>query len=85
MREASPLEDESRHVGPEGHHLQTTRNRSNGKAPSSLREPECIPTLCGSEVPQDRWRERTAGSGMWTLDRESAIMEPPGDSASPYG
>ena len=24
-------------------------------------------TLCGSEVPQDRWRGRTAGSGMWTL------------------
>ena len=23
-------------------------------------------TLCGSEVPQDRWRGRTAGSGMWT-------------------
>ena len=21
-------------------------------------------TLCGSEVPQDRWRGRTAGSGM---------------------
>ena len=33
-------------------------------------------TLCGSEVPQDRWRGRTAGSGMWTPDRESAIMEP---------
>ena len=33
-------------------------------------------TLCGSEVPQDRWRGRTAGSGMWTLYRESAIMEP---------
>ena len=33
-------------------------------------------TLCGSEVPQDRWRGRTAGSGMWTRTRESAIMEP---------
>ena len=33
-------------------------------------------TLCGSEVPQDRWRGRTAGSGMWTLTmREAAIME----------
>ena len=42
-------------------------------------------TLCGSEVPQDRWRERTAGSGMWTQDRESAIMEPLRDSAIPYG
>ena len=26
-------------------------------------------TLCGSEVPQDRWRGRTAGSGMWTLTK----------------
>ena len=42
-------------------------------------------TLCGSEVPQDRWRGRTAGSGMWTPDRESAIMEPLRDSAIPYG
>ena len=42
-------------------------------------------TLCGSEVPQDRWRGRTAGSGMWTQDRESAIMEPLRDSAIPYG
>ena len=25
-----------------------------------------IPTLCSSEVPQDRWCGRTAGSGMWT-------------------
>ena len=42
-------------------------------------------TLCGSEVPQDRWRGRTAGSGMWTRTRESAIMEPLRDSAIPYG
>ena len=42
-------------------------------------------TLCGSEVPQDRWRGRTAGSGMWTRTRESASWSPCGDSAIPYG
>ena len=42
-------------------------------------------TLCGSEVPQDRWRVRTAGSGMWTRTRESALGAPCGDSAIPYG
>ena len=42
-------------------------------------------TLCGSEVPQDRWRGRTAGSGMWTRTRESALGAPCGDSAIPYG
>ena len=42
-------------------------------------------TLCGSEVPQDRWRGRTAGSGMWTLTRESVLGAPCGDSAIPYG
>ena len=30
-------------------------------------------TLCGSEVPQDRWRGRTAGSGMWTLTRDNLL------------
>ena len=42
-------------------------------------------TLCGSEVPQDRWRGRTAGSGMWTQTRESVLGAPCGDSAIPYG
>ena len=42
-------------------------------------------TLCGSEVPQDRWRGRTAGSGMWTRTRESVLGAPCGDSAIPYG
>ena len=42
-------------------------------------------TLCGSEVPQDRWRGRTAGSGMWTRTRESVTREDTLDPAIPYG
>ena len=42
-------------------------------------------TLCGSEVPQDRWRGRTAGSGMWTRTENLLSWSPSGDSAIPYG
>ena len=42
-------------------------------------------TLCGSEVPQDRWRGRTAGSGMWTRTENLLSWSPCGDSAIPYG
>ena len=42
-------------------------------------------TLCGSEVPQDRWRGRTAGSGMWTLTRDNLLSWSLDDPASPYG
>ena len=40
-------------------------------------------TLCGSEVPQDRWRGRTAGSGMWTRTRESVTREDTPDPRHP--
>ena len=42
-------------------------------------------TLCGSEVPQDRWRGRTAGSGMWTLTRDYLLSWSLDDPAIPYG
>ena len=42
-------------------------------------------TLCGSEVPQDRWRGRTAGSGMWTLTRDNLLSWSLDDPAIPYG
>ena len=42
-------------------------------------------TLCGSEVPQDRWRGRTAGSGMWTLTRDNLLSWSPDDPAITYG
>ena len=42
-------------------------------------------TLCGSEVPQDRWRGRTAGSGMWQPTENLLSWSPSGDSAIPYG
>ena len=58
-------------------------------SPAKYRQTQCQReyrmTLCGSEVPQDRWRGRTAGSGMWTRTRESASWSPCGDSAIPYG
>ena len=58
-------------------HLKMTGKRS---AQSPLRM-----TLCGSEVPQDRWRGRTAGSGMWTRTENLLSWSPSGDSAIPYG
>ena len=42
-------------------------------------------TLCGSEVPQDRWRGRTAGSGMWTLTRDNLLSWSLDDPAITYG
>ena len=42
-------------------------------------------TLCGSEVPQDRWRGRTAGSGMWTRTRDNLLSWSLDDPAIPYG
>ena len=46
----------------------------------------CIPRrLCGSEVPQDRWRVRTAGSGMWTLTRDNLLSWSLDDPAITYG
>ena len=42
-------------------------------------------TLCGSEVPQDRWRGRTAGSGMWTRTRDYLLSWSLDDPAIPYG
>ena len=42
-------------------------------------------TLCSSEVPQDRWCGRTAGSGMWTRTENLLSWSPCGDSAIPYG
>ena len=59
---------------------QVSHFRSQGNRPNILKM-----TLCGSEVPQDRWRGRTAGSGMWTQTRESVLGAPCGDSAIPYG
>ena len=42
-------------------------------------------TLCGSEVPQDRWRGRTAGSGMWTQPENLSPGRIPRTPAIPYG
>ena len=42
-------------------------------------------TLCGSEVPQDRWRGRTAGSGMWTRTRDNLLSWSLDDPAIPSG
>ena len=40
--------------------------------PVGVNEPFTVPTikmtLCGSEVPQDRWRGRTAGCLLYTSD-----------------
>ena len=52
---------------------------------SLIRKHNVRTTLCGSEVPQDRWRGRTAGSGMWTRTENLLSWSPSGDSAIPYG
>ena len=54
-------------------------------AKSLIRKHNGKMTLCGSEVPQDRWRGRTAGSGMWTLTRDNLLSWSLDDPAIPYG
>ena len=60
-----------------------------GKCPGGWRsytdQQEVKMTLCGSEVPQDRWRGRTAGSGMWTLTRDNLLSWSLDDPAITYG
>ena len=51
----------------------------------AVHQNNCKMTLCGSEVPQDRWRGRTAGSGMWTLTRDNLLSWSLDDPAIPYG
>ena len=60
------------------------RRLTGGQATSSVKN-AIRTTLCGSEVPQDRWRGRTAGSGMWTRTENLLSWSPSGDSAIPYG
>ena len=54
-------------------------------APDKHRNENLRMTLCGSEVPQDRWRGRTAGSGMWTRTRDNLLSWSLDDPAIPYG
>ena len=58
-------------------------NATGGKRSAVSAHPRM--TLCGSEVPQDRWRGRTAGSGMWTLTRDNLLSWSLDDPAITYG
>ena len=64
--------------------LLNTGQTTQGKA---IFGKKCIPlTLYGSEVtPSTSLRERTAGSGMWTLTRDNLLSWSLDDPAIPYG
>ena len=56
-----------------------------GKPRGAYGDRNAFLTLCSSEVPQDRWCGRTAGSGMWTLTRDNLLSWSLDDPAIPYG
>ena len=73
---------------------QRQANASRRKAPAELDQPPhqgkhygkpCVSDALRQRGPPDRWRERTAGNGMWQPTEKLLSWSPSGDSASPYG